>query len=74
MDPLSSRQVCRLTGVSYRQLDYWQRVGLISASVSEARGSGTQRRWSEDDVRRVHVLKQLMAPPAVIEEPERRAS
>lgn len=42
-------EVCRLVGISYRQLDYWARTGLVVPSVP-ARGSGTQRGYSEHDV------------------------
>lgn len=46
---LSSEAVCQLTGLSYRQLDYWCRSGVIEATVP-ARGSGSTRRWSPDVV------------------------
>lgn len=58
---LSSHEVCRQTGVSYRQLDYWDRTGLAHPSDRLARGSGTQRRYTEEDVRKVMILKYLMA-------------
>lgn len=49
---LSSTEVIRrLDGrLSYRQLDYWVRVGRISPSVAEADGTGTGRVWSAADV------------------------
>jgi len=56
VDTLSSLEVCHLTGVTYRQLDYWVRAGLVRPHVC-ARGSGTHRRWSLDDVERVRRLK-----------------
>jgi DNA-binding transcriptional MerR regulator len=56
VDTLSSIEVCRLTGVTYRQLDYWVRRDLVRP-VIEARGSGSHRRWSPDDVDRVRRLK-----------------
>ena len=34
----SSRQVCRLTGLSARQLRYWQQTGLLSPSASTPGG------------------------------------
>ena len=33
-------QVCGLVGISYRQLDYWARTGLLQPSVAAAKGSG----------------------------------
>lgn len=53
-------EVCKIAGVSYRQLDYWTRTGLIQASVAEARGSGTQRLYSYRDLVEVKVIKSLL--------------
>jgi DNA-binding transcriptional MerR regulator len=53
-------QVCALVGISYRQLDYWARTGLLTPSISDARGSGTQRRYSYHDVVELKVIKQLI--------------
>lgn len=52
---LSSKQVCELGGCTYRQLDYWARLGWITPEV-QAEGSGTQRRWSPQAVDIVRVL------------------
>ena len=46
-DLLTSAEVCRLAGCSYRQLDYWCRNGWISP-VIEAEGSGSQRLWGAE--------------------------
>lgn len=54
-------EVCRLAGVSFRQLDYWSRLGLVSPSVAECWGSGTRRLWSDDDVAAVRAVGLLMA-------------
>jgi hypothetical protein len=35
--------VCRIVGITYRQLDYWARTGLVEPSLRRAEGSGTQR-------------------------------
>ncbi|HLG01757.1 MAG TPA: MerR family transcriptional regulator [Acidimicrobiia bacterium] len=53
-------EVCKIVGVSYRQLDYWTRTNLIRASVAEARGSGTQRLYSYRDLVEVKVIKNLL--------------
>ena len=53
-------QVCALAGISYRQLDYWARTGLLRPSLAEAKGSGTKRRYSYRDVLEVKVIKQLL--------------
>jgi DNA-binding transcriptional MerR regulator len=53
-------QVCALVGISYRQLDYWARTGMLRPSLAEARGSGTKRRYSYRDVLELKVIKQLL--------------
>ena len=49
----TSAQVARMCGVSYRQLDYWCRAGLVAPSVREAAGQGSQRQWARGDLERV---------------------
>jgi DNA-binding transcriptional MerR regulator len=53
-------QVCGLVGITYRQLDYWARTGLLQPSVATARGSGTRRVYSYSDVLELKVIKQLL--------------
>jgi DNA-binding transcriptional MerR regulator len=53
-------QVCKIAGITYRQLDYWARTDLLRPSISEARGSGTQRRYSYTDLLELKVIKQLL--------------
>ena len=53
-------QVCTLVGITYRQLDYWARTGLLRPSVADARGSGTKRLYSYRDVLELKVIKQLL--------------
>ena len=52
--------VCRLVGITYRQLDYWARTGLAVPSVRRAEGSGSQRVYSFEDVVRLRVIKRLL--------------
>lgn len=52
--------VCKVTGVTYRQLDYWTTTGLVSPSVRSAEGSGSQRLYSFEDVLQLKVIKQLL--------------
>lgn len=56
----SGPQVCNLVGISYRQLDYWARTGLLRPSISDAHGSGSKRRYSYHDVVELKVIKQLL--------------
>lgn len=53
-------QVCKLVGITYRQLDYWARTGLIVPSMQQAHGSGSQRIYSFTDVVQLKVIKNLL--------------
>jgi DNA-binding transcriptional MerR regulator len=53
-------QVCAIVGITYRQLDYWARTGLLRPSVVDAHGSGTQRLYSYRDLVELKVVKQLL--------------
>lgn len=53
-------QVCRLVGITYRQLDYWARTGLLKPSLQEAQGSGSQRLYSFGDIVQLKVVKRLL--------------
>ncbi len=57
----SGPTVCRLTGVTYRQLDYWARTDLVTPSITPASGSGSKRAYSYGDVLEVKVIKSLLA-------------
>ena len=56
----SGPTVCRLTGVTYRQLDYWARTDLVTPSITPAHGSGSKRTYSDTDVLEVKVIKSLL--------------
>jgi len=58
--PYTTTEVARLAGVSYRQLDYWDRSGVLRPSVRSAKGSGTARRYSDDDLVRCRVIAELL--------------
>lgn len=51
---------CSAAGISYRQLDYWARTGLVEPSVRPASGSGTQRLYSFRDILVLKVVKRLL--------------
>jgi DNA-binding transcriptional MerR regulator len=51
---------CPAVGISYRQLDYWARTGLVVPSVRDASGSGTQRLYSFRDLVVLKVVKRLL--------------
>lgn len=51
---------CAAAGITYRQLDYWARTGLVVPSVRGAQGSGSQRLYSFRDVLVLKVVKRLL--------------
>jgi DNA-binding transcriptional MerR regulator len=51
---------CAVAGISYRQLDYWARTGLVEPTVREASGSGTQRLYSFRDILVLKLVKKLL--------------
>lgn len=60
IDGYRAPQVCNLVGITYRQLDYWARTGLIQPSIQTAQGSGTQRRYGFTDIVQLKVVKRLL--------------
>jgi DNA-binding transcriptional MerR regulator len=53
-------QVCRLVGITYRQMDYWARTDLLKPSLQDAQGSGSQRLYSFIDIVQLKVIKRLL--------------
>src|SRR5437867_8033533 len=53
-------EVTRVVGITYRQLDYWARTDLVTPSVRDAGGSGTQRLYSFQDLVQLRVIKKLI--------------
>jgi DNA-binding transcriptional MerR regulator len=53
-------EVCRIVGITYRQLDYWARTGLVTPSIRDATGSGSQRVYSFRDLVTLKVVKNLL--------------
>jgi DNA-binding transcriptional MerR regulator len=51
---------CAAAGITYRQLDYWARTGLVEPSVRPATGSGTQRLYGFRDILVLKVVKRLL--------------
>ncbi len=52
--------VCKIVGITYRQLDYWARTDLVRPSICDANGSGTQRLYSYRDLVELKVIKRLL--------------
>ena len=51
---------CAAAGITYRQLDYWARTGLVEPSVRPAKGSGSQRLYGFRDILVLRVVKRLL--------------
>ena len=51
---------CSAAGITYRQLDYWARTGLVEPSIRSAVGSGSQRLYSFRDVVVLKIVKRLL--------------
>ncbi|WP_166356310.1 MerR family transcriptional regulator [Phytoactinopolyspora limicola] len=51
---------CNAAGITYRQLDYWARTGLVEPTVRSAKGSGSQRLYSFRDVLVLKIVKRLL--------------
>ncbi|QOV45488.1 MerR family transcriptional regulator [Streptomyces chromofuscus] len=65
--PMASEEIgyrgptaCAAAGITYRQLDYWARTGLVEPSVRPAHGSGTQRLYSFRDVVVLKIVKRFL--------------
>jgi DNA-binding transcriptional MerR regulator len=57
----STAQVARLTGLTPRQLDWWDRRGFLRPSVTAASGYGSRRRYSFTDVVKLRLASRLRA-------------
>ena len=53
---------CKAAGITYRQLDYWARTGLVEPAVRGAAGSGSQRLYGFRDILVLKVVKRLLTP------------
>lgn len=47
-------------GISYRQLDYWARTGLVEPTIRNAAGSGSQRLYGFRDILVLKLVKRLL--------------
>jgi DNA-binding transcriptional MerR regulator len=56
----SGTKAAKIVGISYRQLDYWARTGLVRPSLTDAKGSGSRREYSYRDLLELRVIKSLL--------------
>ena len=59
-DGFSADVARRAVGITYRQLDYWDKTGLVRSSVKQARGKGSRRVYSFEDLVELRVIAQLL--------------
>ena len=66
-DQMSSQELgyrgasaCSAAGISYRQLDYWARTGLVEPTVRGASGSGSSRLYGFKDILVLKIVKRLL--------------
>ena len=81
-DPLEGRDgddvgyrgpvACAAVGITYRQLDYWARTGLLQPSVRAAKGSGSQRLYSFKDILVLKIVKKLLDAGVSLQQLHRR--
>lgn len=58
-DSFSTGEAVRITGVSFRNIDYWARTKFIVPSIADAKGTGTERRYSFSDLLALRVAREL---------------
>lgn len=51
---------CAAAGITYRQLDYWARTGLVEPSIRTATGSGSARLYGFRDILVLKIVKRLL--------------
>ncbi len=51
---------CSAAGISYRQLDYWARTGLVEPTIRPAAGSGSLRLYGFRDILVLKIVKRLL--------------
>jgi len=55
-----SQDVCKLTGLTYKQLDYYDRTNFLKPSINKALGYGSKRMYSFNDLLKLKVVKNLL--------------
>lgn len=58
-ESFTTRQASAIAGIPYRTIDHWARTSLIVPSIEEAHGTGTERRYSFNDLVSLRVAREL---------------
>jgi len=56
----SGTRTAEVVGITYRQLDYWARTDLVRPAITDAKGSGTRRMYSYQNLLELKIIKQLL--------------
>lgn len=59
-DRFTSKEVCEIVGIPYRNLDYMVRTGVVTPTVNP-KGTGHRRRFTVDELREVWIAVRLEA-------------
>jgi len=63
--PYGAKEICRLVGISHRQLDYWVLIGVVRPYL-ERHGAKLFRRFSQQDAQLLQRIKQLIDEGVVV--------
>jgi DNA-binding transcriptional MerR regulator len=58
-EAFGKQAVMTLTGLTYRQIDYWARTGVVKPSIKAGEGKGSRREYSFKDLVALRVAKSL---------------
>ena len=58
-EDFSAVEAARYAKVPYASVDYWARTKLVVPSLAEAKGTGTERRYSFSDLVALRVVREL---------------
>ena len=60
INAFSSSEVSKITGISCRQLAYWDSTGLLKPSVRSASGKGSRRLYSPRDLVELKIIVKML--------------
>ncbi len=58
-ESFSTGDAVRITGVSFRNIDHWARTKFIVPSIADAKGTGSERKYSFSDLLALRVAREL---------------
>lgn len=58
-DLISAQDLAATAGITYRQLDFWTRAGVLGEAIP-ANGSGSRRRFDRHELARATLIKRLL--------------